>query len=149
MIYLASDHRGYEMKEKIKAWLTESGRQYKDMGPDHFDKDDDYPDFAKEVGEKVSADHDSRGIILCGSGVGIAVAANKIKGVRAGTCTSPEQAETVVIHDHINVLSLSTDYTDEETNKKIVYSFLNAEYSDKDRYVNRVKKVEILENLHG
>ncbi|MEK7583393.1 MAG: RpiB/LacA/LacB family sugar-phosphate isomerase [Patescibacteria group bacterium] len=145
MIYLASDHRGYEMKEKIKQWLTETGRAYEDCGPDHFDKDDDYPDFGERVGRKVAESPEHRGILLCGSGIGVAVAANKIKGIRAGTCVTPEQAETVVIHDHINVLALSTDYVNEETNKKIIDAFLGAQFSDKDRYVNRVKKVQKLE----
>ena len=145
MIYLGSDHRGYEMKEKIKAWLHDTGREFEDMGPDHFDKDDDYPDYAKAVGEKVVLSSENRGIILCGSGIGIAVAATKIDGIRAGTCTLPEQAEAVVIHDHINVLALSSDYIDEQTNKKIIDAFLKANYSDKDRYVNRLKKVEQIE----
>ncbi len=145
MIYLASDHRGYEMKEKIKLWLTEQGRAFEDVGPDRYDPDDDYPDFAEIVAPNVVKDSANRGVVICGSGIGVAVAANKIQGARAGTCTTPEQADAVVIHDHINILALSSDYVDENMNKKIVEAFLEAKYSDKERYVNRVKKVIKLE----
>ena len=91
MIYLASDHRGLQLKDKIKSWLNEWSVECEDLGPFEYNKDDDYPDFAKAVGVKVAADDGSRGILICGSGIGIDVAANKIDGIRAGTVAEPEQ----------------------------------------------------------
>jgi ribose 5-phosphate isomerase B len=91
-IYLGADHRGFELKEKLKSFLRDLGFDYQDLGASIYNKEDDYPDFAKLVGEKVVADLGSRGILICGSGIGIAIAANKIKGVRAGTALKSEQA---------------------------------------------------------
>ena len=81
MIYIGSDHRGFALKEKLKEKLTEWGYDYEDVGPFEYDKDDDYPDFAKLVGEKVAASEDSKGILICGAGVGVVVTSNKIKGI--------------------------------------------------------------------
>jgi len=90
MIYLAADHRGFELKEKIKEWLKEWGYEYEDMGAFEFDKDDDYPDFIHKAAERVSQDPDnSRAIIMGGSGQGEAMAANRYKGVRAAVFYGP------------------------------------------------------------
>ena len=145
-IYLGSDHRGFELKERLKAWLSEQGREYEDMGPFEYDKDDDYPDFAKLVGEKVAADQGSKGILICGSGVGAAVAANKIKGIIAGTMFDPEQVKASVADENTNIIGLSNDYTSKEKNMEIVKAFLESKFSGAERHVRRVGKIKNLES---
>ena len=144
-IYLGSDHRGFALKEKLKNLLVEWGYDYKDLGPFEYNKDDDYPDFAKLVGEKVAGDKDSRGMLICGSGVGVCIAANKIKGIRAGTMSSPDQVKASVSDEDTNVLCLSTDHTDEENNLKITQTFLESKFSGAERHVRRLNKIKNLE----
>src|SRR3989338_3601611 len=109
MIYLGSDHRGYEMKETIKAWLRQHNRAFEDMGPDHFDKDDDYPDFISKVGKAVSENPlENIGIILGATGQGEAIVANKYPGVRAIVYYGGPKniVELGRIHNNANVLSI-------------------------------------------
>ncbi|PJE51479.1 MAG: ribose-5-phosphate isomerase [Candidatus Yanofskybacteria bacterium CG10_big_fil_rev_8_21_14_0_10_36_16] len=146
MIYIGSDHRGYELKGKIKNWLSEQGFECEDLGPAEFNKDDDYPDFAKAVAEKVASSEGSRGILICGSGVGVAIAANKIKGIRAGTILSPEQVKASVNDEDLNVLALSADYVDEEINQEIIKAYLDSNFSGEERHVRRLNKIKEMEN---
>ncbi|OGM98870.1 MAG: hypothetical protein A2817_03015 [Candidatus Yanofskybacteria bacterium RIFCSPHIGHO2_01_FULL_39_8b] len=145
MIYLGSDHRGFVMKAKLKSLLIEWGYNYEDLGPFEYNKDDDYPDFAKLVGEKVAGEPDSRGILICGSGVGVAMTANKIEGVRAGTMFDVEQVKASVADEDINVIGLANDYSNEENNIKIVKAFLESKFSGEERHVRRVNKIKQLE----
>lgn len=157
MIYLGADHRGYELKEKIKQWLDELGYKYEDVGAHEYNKDDDYPDYATAVATTValslpalspsngSRSESSRGILVCGSGIGVAIAANKIKGIRAGTATSAEQVKASVNDEDLNVLAISADYTDESQAKEIVKTFLETKFSEEERYVRRVNKIKKLE----
>ena len=145
MIYIGSDHRGFALKEKLKNLLTEWGYDYEDMGPFEYNKDDDYPDYAKLVGEKVASAEGNRGILICGSGIGVCITANKIKGVRAGTMTSPEQTKASVSDEDTNVLCLSADYTSEEKSSEIVKTFLETKFSVEERHVRRVEKIKELE----
>ena len=145
MIYLGSDHRGFALKEKLKSLLTEWGYDYEDMGPFEYNKDDDYPDFAKLVGEKVAADEGSKGILICGSGVGVAMTADKIKGVRAGTMFNIEQVKASVADEDSNVIGLSNDYSSEEKNIAIAKVFLESKFSGLERHVRRVNKIKKLE----
>src|SRR3989338_6466628 len=145
MIYLGSDHRGFVMKAKLKILLIEWGYNYEDLGPFEYNKDDDYPDFAKLVGEKVAGEPDSRGILICGSGVGVAMTANKIEGVRAGTMFDVEQVKASVADEDINVIGLANDYSNEENNIKIVKAFLASKFSGEERHVRRVNKIKQLE----
>lgn len=144
-IYLGSDHRGYNLKEKLKRLLTEWGYDHEDVGPFEYNKDDDYPDYAKLVGEKVADDHDSRGILICGSGVGVAITADKIKGVRAGTMFDVEQVKASVADEDTNVIGLSNDYSSEEKNIAIAKAFLEVKFSGAERHVRRVEKIKKLE----
>ena len=146
MIYIGSDHRGFELKEKIKLWLTDQEYDYEDIGPFEYNKDDDYPDFAQKVGERVASDHGSRGILICGSGVGIDIAANKIDGVRAGTISNPKQVQAAVHDEDLNVISLAADFLDEEKAEEIVKSFLEAHYENTERYDRRLDKISDLED---
>lgn len=146
MIYLGSDHRGFALKEKLKLLLTEWGYDYEDMGPFEYNKDDDYPDFAKLVGENVAGDIGSKGILICGSGVGVAMTADKIRGVRAGTMFDTEQVKASVADEDTNVIGLSNDYTSEESNIAITKAFLEAKFSEAERHVRREEKIKSLEN---
>jgi len=146
MIYIGADHRGYELKKKIKNWLSDWGYQYEDMGGLEYNKDDDYPDFAKAVGEKVSMGEDAKGILICGSGIGVAIASNKIKGIRAGTGTSPKQIKAAVNDEDLNILALPADYVSENDAKEIAKSFLEAKFSGEERHVRRLNKIKQLEN---
>ncbi|MBI2063096.1 MAG: RpiB/LacA/LacB family sugar-phosphate isomerase [Candidatus Yanofskybacteria bacterium] len=149
MVYLGADHRGYELKEKIKSCLSDWGYEFEDAGSFKYDKDDDYPDFSKSVGEKVTLrlaqGQDAKGILICGSGIGVAIAANKIKGVRAGTASSAEQVKASVKDEDLNVLAVSADYINEELTKEIVKTFLETKFSGEERHIRRVNKIKDLE----
>jgi ribose 5-phosphate isomerase B len=146
MIYIGSDHRGFQLKEKLKQQLTEWGYDYEDVGPFEYNKDDDYPNFAKLVGDKVVEVAGSRGILICGSGIGVCIAVNKIKGIRAGTMAGPEQTKASVMDEDTNVLCLSVDYIDEKVNSDIAKAFLEAEFSGEERHARRVNKIKDLES---
>ena len=146
MIYLGSDHRGFALKEKLKQKLTEWGYDYEDVGPFEYNKDDDYPKFGEAVARKVATDARSKGILICGSGVGIDVAANKIDGVRAGTISEPEQARSSVHDVDLNVLSLSADFLSEEKAIEIAKAFLEAKYGKEERYDRRLEEIKNIES---
>ncbi|MCX6731504.1 MAG: RpiB/LacA/LacB family sugar-phosphate isomerase, partial [Candidatus Parcubacteria bacterium] len=102
----------------------------------------DYPDFAKAVAERVAENPENRGILICGSGVGIAVSANKIRGVRAGTILKPEQVRAAVNDEDLNILSLSADFLSENEAKEIVRTFLGTKFSNEERHNRRILKIE-------
>lgn len=145
MIFLGTDHRGYELKEKIKFWLSGWGYEYEDMGAHEYNKDDDYPDFAIAVAEKVTANPDNKGILICGSGIGVAIAANKIKGIRAGTAVKPEQVKASVNDEDLNILAISADYIGEAEAQEIIKTFLDTKFSGAERHIRRVNKIKELE----
>ncbi len=146
MIYIGSDHRGFQLKEKLKSLLTEWGYEYEDVGPFEYNKDDDYPNFGEAVARKVAADKESRGILICGSGVGIDVTANKIDGIRAGTISEPEQARASVHDEDLNVLSLSADFLSENKAIEIAKAFLEAKYGKEERYERRLEEIKKIES---
>lgn len=145
MIYLGADHRGFKLKEKIKSWLSSWGYEYEDCGAFEYNKDDDYPDFAKAVAEKVAAGSGSKGILICGSGIGVAIAANKVKGIRAGTAAKPEQIKASVNDEDLNVLTISADYTGEAEAQEIIKTFLETQFSGAERHIRRVNKINEME----
>lgn len=106
-IYIGADHRGYELKEKIAQWLFEMEHACRDLGDDHLDPHDDYTKYAEEVASLVAANEGSRGVLLCGSGIGVEVVANKFDGVRAGIGESVLQVEKARSDDDMNILVLS------------------------------------------
>lgn len=150
MIYLGTDHRGFTLKEKAKRWLVDLGYQFEDMGAFEYNKDDDYPDFAEAVANKVVSSKGQvvRGILICGSGIGVAIAANKIRGIRAGTAATPEQVKASVSDEDLNILCLSADYLPdaEVVAKEIIETFLKTKFSGEERHVRRINKIEQLEN---
>ena len=149
MIYIGADHRGFELKEKIKSWLSAWGHEYEDCGALEYNKDDDYPDFAKEVAEAVTLrqaqGQDVKGILVCGSGIGVAIAANKIKNARAGTAMKPEQVKASVNDEDLNMVALPADYLNDDEAEKIIKVFLETKFSNAERHVRRVDKIKKLE----
>ncbi|MDO8495702.1 MAG: RpiB/LacA/LacB family sugar-phosphate isomerase [bacterium] len=149
MIYLGADHRGFALKEKMKYWLLDWGYEYEDLGAAEVDPQDDYPDYAKAVAEKVVSGTDHRGILICGSGIGVAVAANKVVGVRAGTATNYEQVASAVNDEDLNILALPADFLNEDEAKEITEAFLKAKFSSAERHIRRLNKIKDLEKTYA
>ena len=140
-IALGSDHAGFEIKEEIKSFLTSSNIDFVDLGAYEFDALDDYPDFAKNVGYAIRNGEVQKGIIICGSGVGASITANKIKGVRAGLCHDGYSAHQGVEHDDMNVLCIGSRIIGIELIKEIIISFINAKFSGEERHSRRLQKL--------
>lgn len=148
MIYLGADHRGYYLKEKIKEYLLSQKQEFKDLGNFSYDKNDDYPDFASLVAKKVSQNpKTSFGIIVCGSGQGVNIVANKYPKVRAALCLSRWMAQKARQDDDSNVLSLAADLTDAQTAFNIVKTFVSTKSSKKNRYQKRLQKIIKIEKI--
>ncbi len=146
VIYLGADHRGFNLKEQIKADLKNSGYEVLDVGASSYNKDDDYPVFAKLVGEKISLDLErGRGILICGSGVGVDIVANKFKGVRAGLAVSPDQIYSARHDDNINVLVLAADFAEESSARNMVKTFLATPFGGDERYKRRLGEITEIE----
>lgn len=140
-IALASDHGGYELKNFLFNWLKENSYDVVDLGNHNFEKKDDYPDFAKLLAENIIEGKSERGILICGSGVGACVAANKFKGIRAAICHDTYSAHQGVEHDAMNVLCLGARIIGIELAKELVNAFVNTKYLNEDRLNRRLEKV--------
>ena len=147
-VALGADHAGFELKERIKSFLTDAKHEVVDLGT-HGPAAVDYPDFAEAVGLAVRDRRAERGIILCGSGVGASVAANKIPGVRAGLCHDHYSAHQGVQHDDINVLVLGGRVVGEEVALELVTAFLDARFSGDERHRRRLDKVKAIEKKYS
>jgi len=146
LIYIGADHRGFKLKESLKSYLRNAGYEVVDVGNSVYDKNDDYPDFAKLVAEKVQEDpNERRGVVICGSGVGVSVAANKFERIRVALVISPDQAAASKSDEDTNVISFAADYIDEEDAKKILSVWLAAKFSGADRHVRRLGKIAEIE----
>ncbi len=145
MIYLGSDHGGFELKQELKAYLEAEGVQTEDLGALSLNPTDDYTDFIIPVAEKVAVSPDDLGIVIGRSGNGEAIAANKVNGVRAALCLNETMAEKSRDHNNANVLSLGADYITLDEAKKIVQKFLDTPFSNAERHVRRLKRIEQLE----
>lgn len=147
MIYLAADHAGFELKEKVKEYLVENGHQIKDMGAHKFDPQDDYPDFISKAAEAISKDpDDSRGIIFGGSGQGEAMVANKFPGVRAAVFYGnmdviPLSRE----HNDANVLSLGARFLTSEEAVEAIQAWLETPFTNEERHLRRIEKIKKIE----
>jgi ribose 5-phosphate isomerase B len=144
-IFLGADHRGYALAQKLKTTLTKDGHEVSLVGSEDHSAEDDYVDFAATVGKDVALNPQSRGVVICGSGVGMDIAANKIKGVRASLGYSAEQVKAARNDDDINVLALGADFTNEETGHELVQAFLQTPFDASDRRVRRLEKITALE----
>ena len=142
-IALAADHAGYEEKEKIKRTLDSMGVEYVDMGTASTDSVD-YPDYAKKVGEAVSKGEFEQGLLVCGSGTGMAIAANKIKGVRAAVAWSPDIARLAREHNDANVLALPARFMSDDEANGVLKAWFDANFEG-GRHARRVEKITELE----
>jgi ribose 5-phosphate isomerase B len=140
-VFLGADHRGYYLKEKIKKELRELGWSVTDLGNQKYDTDDDYTDISIELAEKVVRNK-ALGILICGSGVGVCIAANKVIGARAATVLNKEQARKAREDDDANILCLSADWVNEKLNLKIVKEFLETVFSSEERHIRRILKIK-------
>lgn len=144
MIYLGADHAGFNLKEELKKYLEELGHECEDLGNKKLELEDDYPDFASAVAEK-TVENDGQGVLICATGFGMAMAANKIKGVRAAVCWDDFTALQSREHNNANVLCLGSKIVDSETARKIVRTWLETEFSGDERHVRRLNKIRELE----
>lgn len=147
-IVLGADHAGFEMKGLLLIYVRELGYEANDVGA--YDADpSDYPDFAEALGMAVRTGRAERGILICGSGVGASVAANKIPGIRAAVCHDAYSAHQGVEHDDMNVLVLGSRVIGLELAKDLAKTFLAARFSSEERFLRRLGKVKVLEKKLG
>ncbi|MFH1003466.1 MAG: ribose 5-phosphate isomerase B [Chloroflexota bacterium] len=148
-VALGADHGGFALKEALLPWLTGQGYPVMDIGAYHLDTADDYPDFAEAVARAVVSGQAPCGILICGSGVGASIAANKVPGVRAALCHDTYTAHQGVEHDDMNVLCLGAWVVGAELAKELVAAFLGASFGSEARYRCRLEKVLKLEVATG
>ncbi len=142
-VSIASDHAGFEEKELLKPYLVELGHEVIDRGPDSDDRVD-YPDFAELVAKDVAGGEADRGVLVCGTGIGMAIAANKVDGIRAANVTTPEFAALAREHNDANIVTVSGRFVTDETNRAIVKAFLETAFGG-GRHEGRVAKIMALE----
>lgn len=141
-IYIAADHRGFEFKKKLTAYIASLKHEVVDVGNKKNNPKDDYPDYVYELYLAMKLGESGLGIVICGSGVGVCVAANRFSELRCGLCTNAEQTKAAKSDDDINVLALSADYTNFEDAKKIVKTFIETPFSNLPRHRRRLQKIE-------
>lgn len=140
-VFIASDHGGFELKRKILQYFRDSvGNEFIDLGPYTLDPNDDYPDFAFLLAERVSLNPKSMGILICRSGNGMVISANKVDGAYAALCLSAKHAQMAKIDDNANIICLMADYKFEDP-IKITESFINTNFSKAERHVRRFRKI--------
>ena len=144
-IALAADHGGFPLKVELAPWLRDQGFVVEDLGAHSLEPADDYPDFADAVARAVASGRTQRGIIVCGSGVGASVVANKVRGVRAGLCHDTYAAHQGVEHDDMNVLCLGARIIGIELARELVTAFLNARFTGEERHQRRLDKLLAIE----
>ena len=144
MIFLGADHGGFSFKEKIKEFLDELKIEYQDLGNLKFEPEDDYPDFALAVAKK-AAETGEKGILFCTNGLGMCIVANKVKGIRAVVPTTKKTAEQSREHLDANVLCLGAHVISFKDAKKIIKTWLETEFFQKERYIRRLNKIKEIE----
>ena len=147
-IVIGADHAGYDLKQIIAAYLRHHGHEVIDKGTDS-DEPVDYPDFAEAVSKEIIDGRADRGVLICGSGVGASVAANKIPGIRAGLCHNTYSARQGVEHDDMNVLVLGARVIGVEMARELVDNYLAASFNGAERHRRRVAKIKALEQRYG
>ncbi len=140
-IFLGTDHAGFELKQAIKKILDRLGFEYQDLGTNSAEPTD-FPQFGRAVGQAVAAQPGSLGIVACRNGQGICIAANKVKGVRAGSAWSRELAASIRRHDDANVMCLAVDFVSKDQLESIVMSFIKTPFESIERRVRRIKQIE-------
>lgn len=147
MIAIGSDHVGYELKETIKEYLKGKNIEFKDFGAYSTERAD-YPEFGEKVGKAVSSGECEKGLLFCGSGVGISISANKVKGIRAVVCSEPYSAKLSRLHNDTNILSIGARVVGVELAKMIIDIWLETSFEG-GRHLNRVKMIEEIEKAQG
>jgi len=146
IIYIGADHQGFELKNHIKGILAQRGYTVVDLGNQTLDPNDDYPQFAKKVAEKVSIDFErSKGIVVCGSGVGVDIVANKYPNVRSALAATADQAFDSRTDDDTNVLALAARYASKELAEKIVLTWIQTPFTEEERHMRRLKQIGEIE----
>lgn len=144
MIYLGADHGGLVLKAKISDWLSQQGLLFEDLGAKTLDPQDDYPDYAHAVARKVVENPENFGILLCRSGAGMAIAANRIPGVRAVEISDLRSAIHAREHNNANIVVLAADWIDESLVIPLIQSFLHMPFSKEERHQRRIDKIDAL-----
>ena len=142
---VAADHAGFELKVLLVPWLNSAGHQVVDLGAHQLEPDDDYPDYAAAVAQRVQSGGAERGIVVCGSGVGACIAANKVTGIRACLCHDTYTGRQGVEHDDMNVICLGARIIGLEVAKEILQAFLLASFLPEPRFHRRLEKLLRLE----
>lgn len=145
-IVIGADHAGYELKTELVDYLKSLGHEVMDVGTFDPSQPDDYPDFATLVAKQIQNGAAGRGILVCGSGVGVSVAANKFTGIRAGLTHDHYSARQGVEHDNMNVLVMGSRVIGANTAMDLVDGFLGAQFSNEERHVRRLAKVQAIED---
>ena len=140
-IYIAADHRGFELKQSLIAFLTQKNIEVVDCGNATLDPDDDFPVYVHALYEKIKSDPASKGIVACGSGVGVSIAANRYPEIRCGLCFSEKQVQSARAEDDINVLAIPTEYISEELAQTLCTLFLETPTSNAPRYLLRINEI--------
>ena len=144
-VAIAADHGGFPLKAELAAWLQSQGHEVVDLGAHELDPFDDYPDFADAAAQAIVSGEAERAIVLCGSGVGASIAANKVPGVRAAVCHDLYSAHQGVEHDDMNVICIGARVVGIEVAKELAAAFLSAELLEGERYHRRLQKVAAME----
>ena len=139
---MGSDHAGFDLKQKLRADLEKRGEKVIDLGVFAAEPPADYPDIAHEVAEKVRENHGARGILVCGTGIGMCMAANKISGIRAATCETEKTVEMSRKHNDANVLCLGGRVLEQNIAFRMVDVFMNTKFENEERHVRRVEKID-------
>jgi len=142
-IYLGADHAGWERKEKIKEWLSVDGLNFEDLSSPWPDPEDDYPDVAFKVAEQVAAENETLGVLICGSGIGMCTAANKVKGIRAATVYNVWMAEVSRKDNDANILCLPGRTLEDNEVKEIIKIWLETNFSGENRHTRRINKINL------
>ena len=149
IVAVGFDHAGFPLRERLLPLISDIGHEVLDLGTDRSDIPDDYPDRALAVGRAIVSGQAERGMIVCGSGAGVSVAACKIRGIRASTIHDTYTAHQAVEHDNLNVLCLGGRVIGSEVAAEIVVAFLGAEFSGEERHGRRLAKVDQIEQTGG
>ena len=144
-IAIGADHAGYQLKAPLTELLKELGHEVVDVGPESYDPVDDYPDYSRALADVVTGVEADRGVLVCGSGVGACLAANKVRGVRASVCHDTFSARQGVEHDDMNVLCLGARIVGLELARELVTAFVEATFSAEERHIRRLNKVLAME----
>ena len=147
-VVVGSDHAGFELKEQVAAFARELGYEVMDVGTDNGTDAVDYPDYAESVCKAIMNDQAERGILICGSGVGASVAANKLRGIRAGLCHDTYAAHQGVEHDDMNVLVMGGRIIGPELARELVKAYLSAQFTNKARHRRRLEKIRALQERY-